>query len=180
MSAIILFFSSGAMAAKKGDVKPSEDFEKNIENHMPDPSDPENQKQLKCSACAAVVQEMYGKFTEITKEAHEKGYKQAKDYEFVDAMDEICSTINKEWGLQVEGDSVSLNYRPKSVAKYQVRTGWVGSLIRDRCAEITDKYDQQLIKLGKGTKDRKDWAELICVVLDKTCAQVLDKDPEDL
>lgn len=185
LSAILVLLDATALAKKavkkeKGDpnAKPSEAFEKNIEKHMPDPSDPDNLSQLRCSACAAVVHELHDKFTAISAEAHAKGYKHAKDYEFVDAMDETCKTINKEWGLQVEGDSVSLNFRPKSVAKYQIRTGWVGSMIRDRCAEITDTYDQQLIKLGKGTKSRKEWTELICVVLDKTCGQVLDSDPE--
>lgn len=120
------------------------------ENVLPDLSDPSVRKQLQCSVCNAVSNEIRTAFMErvLKKDppAKKKSGKPSKpklsDLDVAEVLDGFCERVGKEYGM------MDLRTQPdwKKEDKDAHKGYWITSFFVNHCSEVVSEMEETMIK----------------------------------
>ena len=166
--------------------------------NLPDHTKPNIAAALRCNSCLAVSSEVYEGLFNLRELRDGK----PSDLEQLEALQDVCAMMKDQYGLTVsESGEVSLKFDHSSKAPYQAKGVWVSSMIAQRCADITDDYEdvilasvaashKKLLKNAPGNKlrnvnpddARKDqvaFHKKVCIKLDKACPASVFPEPKE-
>jgi hypothetical protein len=123
-------------------------------SHIPSLENPQDEKELECSACLSAGLELLGSLRNLRKEFQYEPHK-LKEYHLLSAAEDLCDDKVLEMGLLQGADKrVSTTYgnelAPSVKGRYQViKGGWVTHHWRRVCHETMDRIEDDLMSVYK-------------------------------
>jgi hypothetical protein len=133
---------------------------------LPDHGDPAVRVQLECSACKALVSQLYDDLSKLYDLRHSR----PKHYEVVEVTEHMCARVRDSYGLLMR-NNMATNEFSRDEAITRMKGSWINSFIEGRCGEILSHYEEPIIENFPRLRNKlKDFQKLVCYKLDKKCA----------
>jgi hypothetical protein len=172
--ALLLLFASAFLVDCAFSLRKGEAVSEALLEQVPDPTNPGTKKKLACSSCRAVAKEAFGAMDRLRK--LRKGVE--KYSEKVEALETVCTTIGKTYGLLMRDNKPTFDFSSNSAIS-RLQGSWVNTYIESRCGDLMEKYDEDFIKgFGKVSTVIEAQA-LLCKEWERTCS-VEEAAKEDL
>jgi hypothetical protein len=126
-------------------------------DNMPDTSDPQVQKDLKCSACKAASREAW----EALWGLHRLRQGKIQEFEYDDLFDNHCKSIKSKYGLLMRNNKPTSELS-RNTAISRVQGIWVGTMVEDACAELLDRFQDKMVQEYTTARVYKDFQQAAC------------------
>uniref|UniRef100_A0A6U2FLR5 DUF3456 domain-containing protein n=1 Tax=Hemiselmis andersenii TaxID=464988 RepID=A0A6U2FLR5_HEMAN len=138
--------------------------------NLPDFSDPEVAKRLKCSACRASAVEMHEALAGLRKK---RGKAKIKEYEYTEVMDAVCDgPVRTGYGIQLK-NNLPTNKFSKDDLISRAKGNWGSRYLSGICGDIYRDHEDDLMEHQR--EPLLDYVGLICKDAVKLCdAQTLE------
>jgi len=133
-------------------------------DQLPDFSNPEIAKKLKCSACKCLTREIHDRLSALDKLRHGT----PKHFEVAEKIEALCKIVNDEYGLLMRNNKPTLDFS-RNAAISRLRGNWINTFLVNRCNEIVDEHENDIVKNYK--KNYEDFKLLICRELSGFCSK---------
>ena len=119
--------------------------------NLPDHTEPKTAAALRCNSCLAVSQEVFESLINLRELRDGK----PSNLEQLETLQDVCAMMKDEYGLSVaDNGEVSLKFDHNSRSPYQAKGVWVSSMIAQRCADITDDFEDRILSLAAASHKR--------------------------
>lgn len=133
-------------------------------SQVPDLTNPANAKELKCNSCRALAREVFEVLTPLIRLRH--GH--PKHYELVDAVDNLCASIGKNYGLLLKNNKPTTEFS-KNAAITRYTGSWINTYLERRCGELMEHYDEDLLREVLRTERLEHYRDVVCSKWEKSC-----------
>lgn len=157
-------------STKSGFTSMTDQQNKATASQMPNPNHPETRAALHCNLCIAVAHEAFVQLEALRRLRHNT----PKYVEYVDTLETLCKFMEKDYGLAVDDATKRplLLFRAKKDTPQQVSGQWITNMIAERCGDLTDQYESQIIKLSASAKDEETFTRQLCIDVASMCSKV--------
>ncbi|RNF12442.1 hypothetical protein TraAM80_00294 [Trypanosoma rangeli] len=150
---------------------------------LPNPDVPAFHLPLKCSACGAIVEHAVHLLSSVVqqhlarreREARGGGNpphrSQPKQFEMVDAFEQLCREVPFLYGLEMISDTEPSLFFSKSNMINRVRGGWMQYFLASTCEELLDEQEEELVAAIFAAADEGGMKDIPRKVREVVCTQ---------
>ena len=147
--------------------RPSYEAKEDQLEQLPDIENPVVMRELACSSCRALTQELYLQMMEV----HKKKDGRPRTSDLIDVVEGICPYLADEYGLLLKNNKPTTIFS-KNKAITRMQGNWINNFILNRCSEIFSLHEDDILKQYAKVKDLEAFQSLVCIDWQKKCKKV--------
>ncbi|EKX47734.1 hypothetical protein GUITHDRAFT_162558 [Guillardia theta CCMP2712] len=129
-----------ALAAKK-ELKEGSVLDSEQEQALPDLSDANSLRELKCGICQGIVMDMAYAINRDETNLKRK----LREVEIVEILENVCSHNMNEYGLVLDENSNPTKKWSRGSQTLRAKGGWVTRIAVNACSDIYNEYEEYLV-----------------------------------
>jgi hypothetical protein len=130
---------------------------------LPDYMNPAVAKQLKCSACKVLMDELYDRLKAIHND------RKPKMYEVVDVVEGVCADVRDNYGLLMRSNQATNEFsRNKAITR--MKGAWINTYLEGRCGELMSHHEESIVEEFPRVQAVEQLMQLVCWRLEQSCA----------
>jgi hypothetical protein len=140
---------------------PSEQLQETI----PDHTNPKNKQKIKCSACKVIAEELYFGLTALAKKNNNRPRRDQQ----TDFFDKVCAKMKTDYGLLMRNNAATLEFsRDADISR--IKGSWVNFRLEEHCLSLLDQDEDEILEEFKKSKDDfVSFQKFVCKKIDKVC-----------
>ena len=162
----VLLIAPASARPRSAERRPTYEADEEMIEGLPDYTDPVIGRKMKCSACKALVSEVYEKLIRIYKFRHG----QPKSYELIEEMEGMCRTLKDEYGLLKRNNKATTEFS-RNEAITRLKGAWINTFIEGRCGEILTTHEDAIAEHYAKVRNVGELQQMVCVKWDRSCTR---------
>lgn len=171
-----------AVSAQQRARRPKVTVHHRTENHkdhslelMPDVTNHQVMKELRCSSCKVLSNELYRNLHSVHTAAALKAGRNPKPthHELVHTLDEMCAHHNNKYALATDGITGKASTTVVTASDYaageHVQGLWLNKFMKHRCAHLLLHHEESILESHLAVQSSEEFERYMCVDWEHSC-----------